>query len=146
MKLGNNFSLAELTKSETAERLRVPNIPNAKEIENLKGLVKNILQPFRDYIKHPITISSGFRSKELNKAIPGSALKSAHSYGYAADLKIPAYGDPKKVATELLFFLKSNKIPFDQLILEYNSWSIRSSLWKNHATPREALCSIHQSS
>ncbi len=48
MLLSNNFSLLELTKSQTAERKGIDNKPTAEHIENMVSLCKNILQPIRD--------------------------------------------------------------------------------------------------
>ncbi len=45
MKLSSNFSLRELTKSQTAERKGIDNTPTEEHIENLKLLCENILQP-----------------------------------------------------------------------------------------------------
>jgi zinc D-Ala-D-Ala carboxypeptidase len=64
MNLSRNFTLQELTKSDTAVRLGVDNNPNANQIEKLKLLCENILQPVRDHFG-PVTITSGFRSPAL---------------------------------------------------------------------------------
>ena len=65
MKLSNNFSLKELTASQTAERKGINNNPNEDQIEKLKLLCENVLQKIRDHYKRPVTISSGYRSPEL---------------------------------------------------------------------------------
>jgi zinc D-Ala-D-Ala carboxypeptidase len=71
MKLSNNFSLSEFTSSPTADRLGIDNTPDKEATDNLQELVTFVLQPLRDRFG-PITISSGYRSPELNKAIGGS--------------------------------------------------------------------------
>ena len=72
MKLSENFSLNELTKSQTATRRGISNQPSEEHLENLKALVENVLQPIRDSKGQPIRISSGYRSSRLNTAIGGS--------------------------------------------------------------------------
>jgi len=72
MKLSKNFTLEELTKSRTALRNEIDNIPNSMQIENLKLLTNNILQPVRTHYKKQVTVNSGFRCetrKNLNSKI-----------------------------------------------------------------------------
>ena len=54
MKLTANITLDELTKSQTSERKGINNNPNPKQIENLKALAVNILQPVRSHFDNPI--------------------------------------------------------------------------------------------
>jgi len=112
MKLSSNFTLEELTISQTALRNDIDNIPNEEEIENLKQLCVNILQPLRDDYQLPLVISSGFRSKELSSLV-GSKPTSQHCQGSAADFTIPGV-DNKKVFKHII-----ENLPFDQAILEY---------------------------
>jgi len=91
MKLSKNFSLIELTKSQTAERKGIPNDPSADHINNLELLCERVLQPVRDHFNHVVSISSGYRSSELCIAI-GSSLESQHAKGQAADFEI--FGTP----------------------------------------------------
>ena len=65
MKLTANFTLDELTKSQTAERKGINNNPSPEQIENLKALAVNILQPVRAHFDKPLIISSGFRCAQL---------------------------------------------------------------------------------
>lgn len=119
-KLGANFALIDFLRSATATQQGISNIPNEKELANLKLLVTNILQPLRDDIKLPIMVNSGFRSEKLNKAV-GGVSTSAHRLGYAADIRCPAYkgGDVRQFCIYIEAFLKKNKIKFDQLIYEF---------------------------
>jgi len=87
MSLTKNFSLSELTKSQTAERKGIDNTPSAEHQENLKSLCTAILQPVRDHFGKVVTISSGYRSPELCTAI-GSKITSQHAKGQAADFEI----------------------------------------------------------
>ena len=59
MKLTANITLDELTKSQVAERKGINNNPNPQQIENLKALATNILQPVRSHFDKPLIISSG---------------------------------------------------------------------------------------
>ena len=61
MQLSRNFSLQELTKSDTAIRKGIDNKPNADQIEKLKALCENILQPVRDQFGR-VKVTSGYRS------------------------------------------------------------------------------------
>ena len=112
MKLTENFSLLELTKSQTAERKGIDNTPGPEHQENLKSLCVNVLQPIRDYFSKVVTISSGYRSPELCTAI-GSKITSQHARGEAADFEI--FGVSNK---ELADYINEN-LDYDQLILEY---------------------------
>ena len=83
MNLSRNFTLSELIKSDTAIRKGINNNPNAEQIEKLKALCENILQPVRDHFGR-VKITSGFRSSELCLAI-GSSVNSQHAKAEAAD-------------------------------------------------------------
>jgi zinc D-Ala-D-Ala carboxypeptidase len=87
MNLSRNFTLQELTKSDTAVRLGVDNNPNANQIEKLKLLCENILQPVRDHFG-PVTITSGFRSPALCVRI-GSSVNSQHTQAVLLTLSVP---------------------------------------------------------
>ena len=87
MNLTRNFSLLELTKSDTAIRRGIDNNPNADQVEKLKLLCENILQPVRDHFGR-VKVTSGFRSPELCAAI-GSSINSQHARAEAADFECP---------------------------------------------------------
>ena len=112
MKLTENFSLNELTKSQTAERKGIDNTPGTEHQENLKSLCEMILQPIRDHFGQVVSVSSGYRSPELCVAI-GSSTKSQHASGCAVDFEI--FGISNK---ELADYIDEN-LDYDQLILEY---------------------------
>ena len=113
MKLSDNFTLAEMTKSATAKRLGIDNTPSPQQLENLVELCHKVLQPVRDAIG-PIRISSGLRVPELNKAVGGSATSQHCAInGAAADIDIE---DNKAVFD----FIKNN-LQFDQLIWEFGN-------------------------
>jgi len=74
MKLSKNFSLAEMTKSQTATRMGLDNNPSEDETENLRLLCERVLQPVRDHFNKVVTISSGYRNEILSQKI-GSTVK-----------------------------------------------------------------------
>ena len=111
MQLSKNFSLRELTRSQTAIRKGIKNEPDQEQLMNLVALTVKILQPCRDKFGS-ISINSGLRVLELNKAI-GSSDKSQHCKGQAADFEAYSISN-----TELATWIKNNRC-FDQLILEY---------------------------
>lgn len=115
--LGKYFSLKELTRSETAERLGIDNTPPPEIVENLRALVVNILDPLRE-ARGPITVNSGYRSPALNAAVPGSSNTSQHTKGEAADIE-----EDDAPIEDTLRYIRDH-LPFDQLILEYppNGW------------------------
>ena len=122
MKLSDNFSLLELTKSQTAERKGIDNTPSPEHQENLKLLCTHILQPVRDHFERVVSVSSGYRSPELCTAI-GSKITSQHAKGQAADFEI--YGLSNR---ELSIWIHEN-LEYDQLILEYWKKEDPSSGW-----------------
>jgi len=122
MKLTENFSLNELTKSQTAERKGIDNTPSTEHQENLKRLCETILQPIRDHFGQVVSVSSGYRSPELCTAI-GSKITSQHARGEAADFEI--FGVSNK---ELADWINENRT-YDQLILEYWNESDPNSGW-----------------
>lgn len=109
MRLSNNFTMAEFCASDTARRLRIVNLPSESEVENLRKLVINVLQPLRDKYGKPLHVNSGYRCPPLNRAV-GGVSSSQHLRGEAADISCdnPA---------QLLKVLKDMNISFDQAIL-----------------------------
>ena len=129
MKLTENFSLKELTASQTAERKGIDNTPSPTHQDNLKSLCTSILQPVRDHFSRVISVSSGYRSEELCLAI-GSKTTSQHAKGEAADFEI--FGVSNK---ELADYIHEH-LDYDQLILEYWKESDPNSGWV-HCSYRE---------
>jgi len=112
VQLSENFSLKELTASQTAARKGIDNTPSPEHQENLKSLCKMILQPVRDHFQRVVSVSSGYRSPALCEAI-GSKITSQHAKGQAADFEI--FGLSNK---ELADWIKEN-LDYDELIIEY---------------------------
>lgn len=117
MQLSKNFSLPEMLRSQLAERYGITEqlAPPKKVVEALKALCEKVLQPLRDSLGSPITVSSGYRCERLNALVGGSP-GSDHVKGQAADLNYYANGkeDNLKLALEVMKL----KLPFKQMILE----------------------------
>lgn len=108
VRLSPNFTLDEFVTTSTG----LENIPGPLEIENLRLLVENILQPLRTYLNQPINISSGYRSPLVNTAIGGSKT-SQHSKGQAADFSVPGMTNQ-----QIIDAIRYLKLPYDQVIDE----------------------------
>ena len=114
-----------MTKSDIAERKGINNNPSPKQIENLKALAVNILQPVRSEFDRPLIIRSGFRCAQLNIEI-GSSINSQHcadNNSAAADFEIPGV-DNKELAQWI-----RNNLLWDQIILEFYKEGEPSSGW-----------------
>ena len=125
MKLTANITLDELTKSQVAERKGINNNPNPAQIENIKALAVNVLQPIRSHFDKPLIISSGFRCAELCIAI-GSSVNSQHvadDGAAAADFEIPGVDN-----LDLAIWIKNN-LDIDQGILEFYREGEPTSGW-----------------
>lgn len=115
MKLSAHFTLEEMTASQTATRRGLNNTPNDSAIDNLRRLCL-VLEEVRKVVGKPITVTSGYRGRELNQAI-GGASNSQHTYGCAADIKVHGL-----TPDEIIRMILTANIRFDQLIREYDSW------------------------
>ena len=122
MQLSENFSLNELTKSQTATRKGIDNKPTSEQVENLKALSINILQKIRNHYERPVRVTSGYRSPDLCVAI-GSSVKSQHAKGEAADFEITGIDN-----FDLAIWI-SKYLEFDQLISEFYTNQHPDSGW-----------------
>jgi hypothetical protein len=122
MNLTENFTLSELTKSETALRHDMDNSPDQTAISNLQALAVHVLQPVRDHFARGVKVNSGYRSPDVNAKVGGSRT-SDHCRGMAADIEIP--GVPNH---ELAEWIKAN-LPYTQLILEFYTRGVPDSGW-----------------
>jgi zinc D-Ala-D-Ala carboxypeptidase len=121
MNLTRNFTLSELIKSDTAIRMGINNNPSAEQIEKLKALCENILQPVRDHFGR-VKVTSGFRSEQLCLAIK-SSVNSQHAKAEACDFECIGTDN-----AELADWIHKN-LPYDQLILEFYTPGEPNSGW-----------------
>ena len=111
------FTIAELTKSATAQRKGIKNVPDTTITQNLTALIDNVLDPLREAYGAPIIITSGYRCEKLNKVVGGAA-SSQHVKGQAADIR--SVRDSRDQNKRLFDLIRELKLPFDQLINEYD--------------------------
>lgn len=122
MNLTKNFTLSEMTKSETALRHGIDNTPGEKEIASLKILAEKVLQPIRDHFQKGVKVNSAYRSPEANAKVGGSKT-SDHCRGQACDIEIPGIAN-----AELAQWIVDN-LEFRQVILEFYTPGIPDSGW-----------------
>lgn len=112
------FTMEELTRSETAARLGIRNVPDAEARAWLKELVEKVLDPLREKWGGPIRVTSGYRCAALNKAV-GGVKNSQHLVGQAVDVTVGSVAKNR----DLFNLLRASGLPFDQLIDEKGfSW------------------------
>lgn len=109
------FTIEELTRSTTAQLRGINNTPSQLVINNLTALVDNILDPLRQAWGKPIRVNSGYRCRELNKAVGGMPA-SQHMRGEAADIST----GNRNANRELYRLLRSLNLPVDQAINEHD--------------------------
>jgi uncharacterized protein YcbK (DUF882 family) len=130
MKLSENFSLEELTNSETAARNNWDNTPNATELSNLVRLAAFLEEVKTVLGGKPVMINSAFRSKMVNDAV-GSKDSSQHRIGCAADIRVPSM-TPDEVVKAVI----QSGIGYDQVIREFDRWTHISITNTAGDTPR----------
>jgi zinc D-Ala-D-Ala carboxypeptidase len=118
MKLSEHLSLSEVTRSESAKRNGISNMPTELHMANLKLLAENVFEPVRNHFRCPIHISSAYRSIDLNRAVGGS-LTSQHCSGEAIDVDMD--GSTNGVTNKMVFDYIKDNLEFDQLIWEFGT-------------------------
>ena len=116
VKISKHISYKEATRSATALRLGIENVPNQYELQNMEMVAKHVFEPLREAVDAPIKINSFFRCEELNKAIGGST-KSQHCQGRAIDID-DVYGN---VSNAFMYYYIKDNLDFDQLIWEFGT-------------------------
>lgn len=136
MKTPRYFSLEELLTSSTARQKSIENLPSFEVVEHLVELGV-FLDGLREAWGGPITVTSGFRNKDLNKAV-GGVESSVHTLGYAADI-VPANGKFKEFAKFVENWAKDKA--FDQLIIERSKKSrwVHVGLFNNRGQQRRMV-------
>ena len=116
MQLSEHFTLEELIRSDAATRLAIDNTPGDTEINNLRRLCVEILEPLRQSVGVPVRVTSGLRVPVLNTAVGGSAT-SDHCHGRAADIQIDGMS-----AGAVCDTIRRLGLPYKQLIQEFGAW------------------------
>lgn len=118
MNLSQHFTLSELIVSQEAARRGIDNTPPFEIIDNLRRTAE-ALEEVRALLGGvPVVVSSGYRCPALNAVVPGSAKRSAHVLGLAADFTASRFGSPLEICTKIA----ASGIKYDQLIHEYGQW------------------------
>jgi hypothetical protein len=116
--ISKNVSYLEATRSSTAERLKMKNEPNDKELAAMKFISENIFEKVRSHFNKPIKVTSFFRSPAINKKIPGASITSQHVKGEAMDIDADVLGGLSN--SDVFNYIKDN-LNFDQMIWEHGS-------------------------
>ena len=127
MRISENLTLAEVSKSQTATRKGINNTPEGEHLTNIITLANYVFQPIREHFNQPITVSSGYRTKELNRAIGGAhkmvkgeyVATSQHCKGEAIDIDNDGRSYP---SNKDIFWYIYDHLDFDQLIFEFGSF------------------------
>ena len=117
MKLSQHLSLSEVTRSESAKRNGISNMPIPLHIENFKLLAEKVFEPVRVHFGVPIYISSGYRSAELNAITTGASKTSDHCLGRAIDVDMD--GHTTSITNNDIFHWVIKNLKFKQVIAEY---------------------------
>ena len=133
-----NFSMDELTHSDTAARHGIDNTPNENEKDNLYKLAMELENVRKLLNNKPIYVSSGYRCLALNELL-GSKRTSAHIRGLAVDFTCRQFGTPN----EIVFAIINSDIPYDQVILEFDRW-VHLSFCEDEKTPRRQALVINK--
>lgn len=106
------FSIKELCHSEVAEKYGIDNTPSEEAKSNMENLIVEVLDPCREKYGKPITVNSGYRSRELNARVDGVDT-SDHLTGEAADITGGSVEENRKI-----FKILVENGKFDQIIWE----------------------------
>lgn len=136
MMLSDNFSLEEMIRSDAAIRLGIRNVPDDTQIDNLRRLCVEILEPLRAGIGKPIRITSGLRVPVLNTII-GGVSNSDHCLGRAADIQVEGMS-----AKSVCEAIKSLDLPYRQVIHEFGAWCHVSIGYPAEPPKRECLTAL----
>ena len=116
MNLSPNFTLEEMTVSESAERHGIDNTPTDEAMYNLRRLAL-FLEDVRRVLNKPIKINSAYRSPAVNTLVGGSKT-SQHCVGCAADIRVNGM-TPDQVVRAII----ASGLPYDQVIREFDRWT-----------------------
>jgi zinc D-Ala-D-Ala carboxypeptidase len=130
-----SISIAALCHSDTALARGIDNSPPPSLLPNLQRLQSG-LAAIQILLGSPISISSGYRCDELNRAV-GGVPGSQHQEGLAADFECQGFGSPIDIAQTIF----KSALEFDQMIVEFGRW-VHISF---SPTPRRQTLTIYSS-
>ena len=116
MQLSKHFSLAEMSRSQTALRKGLNNTPPEALIPRLRNTAMHMERVRAICGDRAITVFSGYRSIQVNKSVGGSPT-SSHCAGDAVDFKVQG-----RTIAETVALINESDLGFDQLIDEFNGW------------------------
>lgn len=131
--MGKYFTIKEMCKSSVAANKCIDNTPTQEIIDNLNGLIDNVLDPLREWYGMPIHIESGYRCPELNKAV-GGVSNSFHTMGCAADIDMGEKDDNQPI-----FDYIKNNLPFTELGWEGNGRWVHVAYIKGRENEKEVF-------
>ena len=108
--------MSELIYSDTAVKNNINNMPDINSLDYMLNLIVYCLQPIRDKLGLPMTITSGYRCTEVNNLV-GGVSTSQHTKGQAVDFTVSGY-----TPAQLVTLIQGYGIEYDQLINEYDQW------------------------
>ena len=115
--ISKHISYLEATRSNTALRRGIDNVPGIEELDNMKLIAERVFEPLRKWVGRPIKINSFYRSPDLNVAIGGSE-KSQHCNGQAIDID-DVFGGRFKHLNAAMFKYIRYHLDYDQIIWEF---------------------------
>ena len=133
MNLSPNFTLEELTFTDHREFDNTPNATERATLVRLAGFLERVKTTLGG---KPVMVNSAFRSKQVNDAV-GSKDTSQHRLGCAADIRVPSL-TPDQVVKAIM----AAKLPFDQLIREFDRWTHISVTNTLNGIPRNQVLII----
>ena len=133
MNLSPNFTLEELTFTDHREFDNTPNTFERTNLVRLAGMLERVKTTLGGV---PVMVNSAFRCKQVNDAV-GSKDTSQHRLGCAADIRVPSL-TPDQVVKAIM----AAKLPFDQLIREFDRWTHISVTNTLNGIPRNQVLII----
>lgn len=118
------FTIKELCVSGSYPKLvEIPKL-GTEVYNNLTKLINTTLDPLREALGKPITVTSGYRPEKLNNAVGGSKT-SSHRFGLAADIHT---GNNSSDNLKIVSAMLEKGIDFDQIIIEYPTFNISGDI------------------
>ena len=133
--ISEHISYREATRSDTALRRGIDNIPDIEQLENMKLIAEKVFEPLREWVGGPLKINSFYRSPELNVAIGGSK-KSQHCQGQAIDIDDTFGGKFTHLNAKMFNYIRYH-LDYDQLIWEFGDEDNPAWIHVSYVSPEE---------